>query len=76
MRPSFLAHVISAIILSIAIILFIINYNKLNTINLIIITLLLSIAIAIHGISHMLQEIYFDYNPLIGKWIVNDYPLM
>ena len=31
-----------------------------------------SIALGIHGIQHSIEEIYYDFNPLVNKWKVRD----
>ena len=76
MRPSFIASTLSGLIIFIAIILFIINYKTLVSDNKYFINtlILLSIAIGIHGLSHYFEEIYIDFNPLIGKWKPKDKP--
>ena len=33
---------------------------------------IIGIAYGIHGIQHAYEELYFDFNPLIGKWIPKD----
>lgn len=72
MRPSFLAHVLNGITLFVALILFGMNYNQFDTHAIIKILLLMSIAIGIHGILHHCEEIYYGFNPLIGKWTIRD----
>ena len=76
MRPSFIISAISGTIIFIALILFIINFNTLKSDNkgFINTMLLLGIALAIHGISHYYEEIYFNFNPLTGKWNPKDEP--
>ena len=32
----------------------------------------MAISFSMHGIQHYYEEIYFDYNPLVGKWKIND----
>jgi hypothetical protein len=65
--PSFYAHIINGVFLLIALILI---YNKfpkiisLDPYKLIVIILLLSIGVGVHGISHLGLEKGYDYNPL------------
>ena len=72
MRPSFLAAGFGAIIMTIATILYILNYKTLNESSNISILFLMSIAWSMHGLLHHYEEIYYDFNPLIGKWKVRD----
>lgn len=73
MRVSFLISIISGFILLIASILFIMNYKTITSIySIITILILLSIGYGIHGLQHANEEIYYDFNPLVGKWKVND----
>ena len=72
MRPSFLAHAFNGLTLFIALILFGINYKQFDIQSLIKILLLISIATGIHGLTHHYEEIYYDFNPLVGKWNIRD----
>jgi hypothetical protein len=65
--PSFYAHIFSGLLLLITFILIYLNYKKLIGIEpyrKIVIVLLLSICIGLHGISHIELEKYYNYNPL------------
>jgi hypothetical protein len=77
MRPSFLASNISGLIIFTALVLAIANRELLmtNSYNLIMMLLTMGIALAAHAMCHYYEEIYYDYNPLIGKWKVQDEPL-
>jgi hypothetical protein len=67
--PSFYARIINGVLLFIALIFIVTNYSKLSkyegypgkTLYLI---LLLSIAVGIHGISHLGLKSAYGYNPL------------
>ena len=77
MRPSFISASIGAIFMTIALFFFIKNLRSdfsFDPSSLIIILLLFSLAFGMHGISHSIEEIYFDFNPLVGKWKLNDEP--
>ena len=65
--PSFYAHVINGILLLVAFSLLLQNYRSINHIDkykLIILVLLFSIAIGVHGLSHLGLEKTYGYNPL------------
>ena len=68
MRPSFLGTGINAITATIATVIFLLNYRTMNNVDMIKILLLISIAFGIHALLHHYEEIYYDFNPLIGKW--------
>ena len=71
MRPSFLANVFSGILILISfIILF--KYNFTDVYKNMILLLVFSIALGIHGIQHSIEEIYYDFNPLVNKWKIRD----
>jgi disulfide bond formation protein DsbB len=72
MRISFILAGLSGIIILISFIITMYNIKSINTTSLIIILLLLSIGIGIHGMQHSTEEIYYDFNPLVGKWKLND----
>ncbi len=65
-KPSYLAHALSGLLISWAVYLLIVNKNssELSGTNLLKIVLLLSIAVSLHGMMHMWAEIYYRYNPL------------
>ena len=65
--PSFYTHIANALLILIAIYIFIKNYSqimKLESYILIIIILLFSISIGMHGLSHLGLEQNYNYNPL------------
>ncbi len=67
MSPSFYAHIINGLFLFIAIIFIFIRYNQLSSLDsyrLVIMLLLLSISVGIHGLSHLGLEKIYGYNPL------------
>jgi len=62
LKPSFFALIFSGLTIGIALILLYINYkNQVNATSI----LLLSIAIAAHGMLHFLYEHYYGFNPLV-----------
>lgn len=66
-KPAFYAHIISSIAMLIAIILFVVNYQKileLDAIELIKISSLLAIAIAGHAQGHIYLEKEYGYDPV------------
>jgi len=62
--PSFLAHIISALFLLVAAFLFFKNYSFIKRTDALMLALLASIAIAVHGLSHLGLERTYHYNPL------------
>uniref|UniRef100_A0A6C0DTN0 DUF2231 domain-containing protein n=1 Tax=viral metagenome TaxID=1070528 RepID=A0A6C0DTN0_9ZZZZ len=67
--PSFYAHILNGILLFIALIVIALNYSKLNKYehypgSTAILILLLSIAVGVHGISHLGLERVYGYNPI------------
>lgn len=65
--PSFYAHIINGILLLVAFILLFKNYSKISNLEpykLIILTLLFSLGIGIHSLSHLGLEKIYNYNPL------------
>jgi hypothetical protein len=67
--PSFYAHVINGILLFIALIIIVSNYSRFTRLEAypgrtIYLILLLSIAIGIHGISHLGLEYVYGFNPM------------
>ena len=66
LSPSFFAHIINGILLLVAIWVLYKNYSIIKNVDkyrLIIIILLFSIAIGIHGLSHLFMETVYGYNP-------------
>lgn len=74
MRPSFLGLMAGGFLILIALIVILLNYQKINQIESIYILLLLCIAISTHSLLHSNEEIYFKFNPLVGKWKIHDVP--
>jgi len=68
-KVSYFAHIISGLLILLAIIIIIKNREseELKGIKLANLVLFLSTAIGIHGISHILAEKFFDFNPLENK---------
>jgi disulfide bond formation protein DsbB len=71
-KPSFLAQILNAAFLMAAIYVFAVSYQQLSNSNIIIILLLMSLAFGIHGLMHAVDEIYYGYNPLEGKWSMDE----
>jgi hypothetical protein len=67
MYPSFMSHIMSGILLFVSVAIFFLYYSQIKSkgvYSLLIILLLLSIASAVHGISHLGMEVVYNYNPL------------
>lgn len=65
--PSFYAHILNGTLTAFAIILILANLNavkNMNTFNMLVILLLASIAIGIHGLSHQGLEKNYNFFPL------------
>ena len=65
--PSIYAHITNGILIAVASILLYKNYSKvisLEPYKLILLTLLFSISIGIHGLSHLGIEKEYNYNPM------------
>ena len=62
-EPSILAHILNGLTLLIAIVLFALNYPKMDATKIVCAMLLLSIAFGIHGLSHLGLETVYGYNP-------------
>ena len=65
--PSVYTHILNGILLFIAFILFCKNYSKISRLEpykLIILTLLFSMCVGIHGLSHLGLEKMYGLNPL------------
>lgn len=67
LSPSFYAHVVNAVFIFIAGVILLFNYSKIRNLDpykLIILSLLFSISIGIHGLTHLGLEQNYNYNPL------------
>lgn len=78
MRPSFIASGVSGVLSFIGTILILYevfkNYNNISLLKIGELLILISIAFGIHAFGHYMEEIYFNFNPLIGNWRLNDMP--
>ncbi len=66
LTPSLLAHGLAGLIVFFAIVYMVYQYATGKEINLQVVSvmILFSIAVGIHGISHLLQEAHYNWNPL------------
>lgn len=62
-KPSILAHTANGALFILSIILVFVYYSSLNKLSAIIIALLFSIAVGIHGLSHLGLEYVYGYSP-------------
>jgi hypothetical protein len=65
--PSFFAHLFNGLFLFLGLLFLYKNFPKIKKLDFykkIILFLLFSIAIGIHGLSHMGLEIFYNFNPL------------
>jgi len=66
-KPSFLSHILNGIIILLVIYLIYKEYDTIkqsSTMQILLLLILLSIAIGIHGLSHLGLEIFYKFNPL------------
>lgn len=65
--PSFYSHQINAFFILVSFLLLFTNYSKIKKIepyHQVILSLLFSLAIGIHGLSHLGAEYIYGYNPI------------
>lgn len=62
--PSFYAHVLNAILALVALTLLVKHYRALRPYEAIVVALLFSIVIGVHGLSHLGLETAYGFNPL------------
>jgi len=65
--PSFYAHIINGLLMLFAFIILCKNYTKISSVEpykLVVLTLIFSMAVGIHGISHLGLEKIYHYNPI------------
>jgi hypothetical protein len=65
--PSFYAHILNGLLLLFAFILLYKNYSQISELepfNILVLTLIFSISIGIHGMSHLGLEKNYGYNPM------------
>lgn len=70
MKPSYLSQVLSGLLIFFALIQLYKDNAPITPFNSVVLLLLFSIAIAVHGIMHFMAEVKYDFNPLENKrWI-------
>jgi len=62
--PSFYAHVLNAILILVAVMLLVKYYRTLRPYEVIVVALLFSIGMGVHGLSHLGLETAYGFNPL------------
>ena len=70
--PSFYAHVLNGFFMLLAMIISYRNFaeiKKLDSYKRIVLTLLFSITVGIHGLSHLGLENVYNFNPLYNRFI-------
>ena len=72
MHPSFASLVITGLLIFVAIIMTIINFNGLRPYESIMIIFLMAISIGLHGIQHFNEDLFYDYNPFHGQLLPKD----
>jgi hypothetical protein len=67
MIPSFYAHIMNGLLLLVAFIIFYKNYSKISNLEpykKVVLTLLFSIGVGVHGLSHLGLEQIYNFNPM------------
>ena len=64
MSPSFYAHVLNAFLMLLAVIILFKHHRALRHYELLVVVLLFSIGIGVHGLSHLGLETVYQFNPL------------
>jgi hypothetical protein len=62
--PSFYAHVLNAILVLVAVMLLVKHYRTLRPYEVIVVALLFSIGVGVHGLSHLGLETAYGFNPI------------
>jgi len=62
--PSFYAHVLNAILALVAVMLLVKHHRTLRPYETIVVALLFSIVVGVHGLSHLGLETAYGFNPL------------
>lgn len=75
MRPSIVISALSGIIILYVFFTFVSLLPSLSAKEKLNFLLLLSIALGIHAIQHSTDELYYDFNPLVGKFELRDNPV-
>lgn len=68
LAPSFFAHLFNGLFLLMALLLLYKNYSKVNNLDFykkILLVLIFSISIGIHGLSHLGLESTYNFNPML-----------
>ena len=68
LSPSFYAHLINGLLLLVAVVILYNNYSKifrLEPYKLLILILLFSLVIGVHGLSHLGLEYIYEFNPIL-----------
>jgi len=71
--PSFYLHQMNAFLILISLFLLFINYSKIKKIEpyqSVVLSLLLSLAVGVHGLSHLGAEYIYGYNPIRNMLLV------
>lgn len=68
MRPSFIGACINGLLMTVVIIYTIYYWSTLGNYEQIVLMSLIAILMGIHAFLHHIEEIYYNFNPLEGKW--------
>lgn len=80
MRPSFIFHQIAAVFTTIGTLAgfywLINNYQNTDSSYVTALFLIMAIAWSVHAANHFHEEVYYDFNPLVGKVAVQNEPIV
>lgn len=68
MRPSFIASGVNGSLMMVVIICLVIYWKKFSNYERLILMSLVAVMIGIHAMLHHVEEIYYGFNPLEGRW--------
>jgi hypothetical protein len=68
MRPSFIGQAFNGLLMLATLIYAFVYWKVLSNYEQIVVISLLSIQIGLHSVLHHIEEIYYNFNPLEGKW--------
>uniref|UniRef100_A0A6C0BLM1 Fatty acid desaturase n=1 Tax=viral metagenome TaxID=1070528 RepID=A0A6C0BLM1_9ZZZZ len=68
MRPSYLAAGMNGVLMAGVVILALIYWSIMDGYQKVMVISLISVQLGVHAILHHIEEIYYDFNPLEGKW--------
>jgi hypothetical protein len=68
LTPSFYAHILNSVLIVVALVILYKNYSKISRLEpykLLVIILLFTLVISVHGLSHLGLERVYGFNPIL-----------